>query len=480
MAAIALLGGGGLYLFGFVLDPVGRDAGTLVQNRILGGAAAFILFFVAAGLTAKARPRIAAGYRGLAILGAIGAIDAVLLLIHLAEWIRNLVFLLGGLLLVTLVLGQLRRRRTGEVQDALDFFSRNWALVAFLLFLIVARVGADQPLRTVMPSLLVNVFFLLAFLSGLFTLTFRYLKAFGSPISWNEAKHHEQEVGALRDPQMEGLREILRAYVERGERYEPYQALVRDLAVRNETPSGAVEPLLARPPPLLSTAVPAAPPLLRILAALLVSFGAAFPLSAIALPSGPFVIVLLLAFAAGAFFAPIVDGILRPATDRASALLWLAGGIAAAGSLAATALSLGTMGLVGLGAIVLVHGGMALRALLARRSKAPPPAAVHKVEAGRRQGRHGIRLIWTGGAITAFVVLYLSLGPALKDWVEVPQMPIPIMMGLIGAGLAFAGAGYLLGPNLKRHREQLDQLHEQEKSQRNAFHLHIVQILEGA
>lgn len=479
VASVALLAAGGLFAFGWIQDPSGRDARTLIQNRIVGGSAAFILFFVAAGLTAKARPRFAAAYRGLAILGAIGAVDAVLLLIHIDEWIRNLVFLLGGLLLVALVLGQLRKRRSGDVTDALDFFARNWAYVAFLLFLIIARVGADQPLKTLMPSLLVNAFFLLAFLSALFALVYRYLRAFGSPVSWNEAKHHEQDVQALRDPEMEGIRDLLHAFVERGERYEPYQTLVRDLAVRNETPSDVLEPLLARPPAPLSGGVPAAPTALRIGASVLVSVSAAFPIMALFWIRADMGTISLYALAAAAFFAPMVDGALRPRVDRASATLWAASGVVAGGALFPALRSFGAVGLAPLGAIVLLHGGMALRALLTARPKGPAPAAILKLEGGQEQRRRALRLVWTGGAAIALLLAYLGARPTLERTLQLPDVPLPFLLGIIGGGLGFAAAGYLLGPFLRAHREVIRTIHEQEKSQRTAFHLHVVQLLEG-
>jgi hypothetical protein len=479
--ALSLAGvvvGGALYAWSWFQDPHGQRTFASLGLRIVAGGLGLACFVGAAFVAPAGRPRVRAGYWALVIVAFYGLVDALLLFAGAAGWARNLGFLLSAFLLGSVLLRLLiKSKGTGDA-TLTDFFARHWMVVGFLLFLIVARIAADGPLRRFLPTILLNAAFLLPFFSTLSYLAARYLKTFGSPVSWDAAKRHEQEVRILHDPEMERLGGLLETYVERGDQFPRYRDVVHDLAERTKVPTGIVDAMLERHPLPLEPSLVSTPRGARVGTSTLMAAAAALVVASFLFSSGATQAAMLLLVGMTAGLAPLIDEALRPASDPPSAVLWGVGGVLVSLCLAPGLLRMGTAALL-LALPLLIYGANALRFVL-RRSKVLPASAARRVRSIRQQAQRSRRLLWTGAGVAAACLGYFLLVPLKPSLLALPR-PDPIILGAgIVSGACLLLAGYLLGPLLVDHRRRLERLHEQETAQRADFHLRIIQTLEGA
>ncbi len=384
--------------------------------------------------------------------------------------------------MAALLLTLLRDPRTTEANSpVLSFFAQRWLMIGYLLFLVVARVAFNQPLSETFPDVVANALFLLLFLGGLFTLVGRYLKKFGSPLVWGQARHHQQVVQTLGDPHMDSVRGVLQRYVERGDGEDDYALLTRTVAERLEMDSRGLEQLLSRKPSPLqpeTRALPAGPLVgAGLLLALALALGPAAAVAAAAdEPVPTFVIFLMLVTG---LLLPLAHRSIKPAADPELAGVWF---------LSATLCALAILVIfatsdAGLPALIflVVPGIYLLVGILAlgRRRPEHDRPTFQKVRALQTHAKTGRVLIVLGASLAGAILLYALLTGAILTKTPLPRIPAPAIFDVLAVAACLALAGTLLGPLARDQRDRIQHIHDQERSMRSGFHLTIVQHLEG-
>ncbi|HEX9817241.1 MAG TPA: hypothetical protein VGB18_09695, partial [Candidatus Thermoplasmatota archaeon] len=470
----------------YLVDPKGTDGAMLLVRAsvaVAGGA----LLAIARGVARNESPRI----KSLFSLGATGFVaglaDATFLLFdaatNLPDVFRTLMFLFMGILAGIQVLLLLRRGKSDK-DSVPAFFAQHAAIVAFLLFLIVTRIALKDLLRSLLPALFLNLLFLIAFLSGAIYLIARFLGRFGSPISWGDAKRHEQTVERLSDMRMEDVRELLKQYINTGRKLPEYQEMVRTVMQRVEANPGEIEPLLVRAPAPLRPSLSGTPTGILLLSTFLIA--AALGLLAAALYGltsqhpGVWIIAILTMGAS----QPMISALVRfQDTDPApGAQYWLSA--AFAGSAAAILFLLPPMLVLPTsigGLLALAYAVRGTAALFKRKNKdRGPDQAYLRAQAATAQVRRARGLMLWGAAVGLAAPAWSLVSWIASRWIHLGYPPLALTIaGLIGGALFLAG-GSLLGPFLAQHREEIRGIHQQETGLRQSYHRVLVKKLEGA
>lgn len=470
----------------YLVDPTGKDGAMLLLRAALAVAGGALLA-IARGVARNDSPRI----KSLVSLGATGfaagLADASFLLFDAAtdlpDVFRTLIFLFMGILAGLQVLLLLRRGKSDK-DSVPAFFAQHAAIVAFLLFLIVTRIALKDLLRSLLPALFLNLLFLIAFLSGAIYLIARFLGRFGSPISWGDAKRHEQTVERLSDVRMEDVRELLKQYVNTGRKLPEYQDMIRAVMQRVEANPGDIEPLLVRAPAPLRPTLSNTPAGVLLLAT--------FSLAAALGTLGATLYGLTTDGPAVWFIGLIITGVAQPAisalvrfndTDPApTAQYWISAAIAGAGAAILFLLQpdlILPVAVGGLAALLYVVRGTATLFKRKQQDRGPDQAFL-RAQATTIQVRRARGLVIWGAAILLASPLWSLVSWLATRWIKLGYPPLSLIIAGIVAGALFLASGYLLGPALTRHREEVRGIHKQETSLRQSYHRVLVKKLEGA
>lgn len=484
LAVCALLAAG--YGVAYLADPDGTDAPLLLARAGLAVVGVGLLA-AARGVAKQEPPRI----KSLISLGATafatGLADATFLLVDAAQdlpnILRTLTFLFMGILAGLQVLLLLRRARSDQ-NSVPAFFAQHAAIVAFLLFLIITRVALRDLLRSLLPALFLNLLFLIAFLTAAIYLIARFLGRFGSPVSWAEAKRHEQTVERLSDVRMEEVRELLQQYVNTGRKLPEYQDMIRTVMQRVDADPGEIEALLVRAPAPLRPTLKGTPPGVLLLATFFLAVALGILGATLYGLARDHPAVWATALVITGAIQPAISGMIRMReTDPAPVLqFWLA---AATAGLGAAILFLITPILaipMGVGAVcALLYATFGVGALFrkAKHERAPDQAFL-RAEAAATQARRARGLMLWGAAIGLGAPLWSLVSWLATRWVKLGDPPLPLIVAGIAAGALFVLSGYLLGPALTRHREEIRVIHKQETGLRQSYHRVLVKKLEGA
>jgi hypothetical protein len=474
------------YGVAYLSDPNGTDGlAVLLRLTIAILGASFIA--VARGIARNESGRV----KSLLTLGAevfvAGAFDAAFLLFDastdLPDVLRTVAFLFMGILIGTQLL-LLLRRGSKDTETIAGFFAQHAPAVAFLLFLIVSRIALKEILGGFLPALFLNLAYLVAFLSTAVYLIARFLRRFGSPVSWGDAKRHEQSVERLSDPRMEDARALLKEYIGTGTKLTEYQDLMRSVMQRIDANPADIEPLLVRAPTALRPGLSSTPAGFLLGSSLAVALACGILAAGLfgrgEAPGSAFALALIVS----GLLQPIVGAGLRSG-DADSAPASQYGSAAALALVGAAVGYLSTSGagpFVGLGLVAgLLYLALGVTQLLrgGNRTRRPDHAFL-RAEAADTQSRRARGLMWWGLAIAAAAPAWMFFAFAAQTWIHVDGPALPLTAAGLAAGALFAGAGYLLGPLLKEHRQEIKSLHTQETGLRQSYHRTLVKKLEGA
>ena len=482
VAILLAVGYGATYL----VDPRGTDGAMLLLRAALGVAGGTLLA-ITRGVARNESPRI----KSLISLGATGfaagLADATFLLIDgaqdLPDVLRTLIFLFMGILAGLQVLLLLRRGRSDE-NSIPAFFAQHAAVVAFLLFLLVTRIALKDLLKSLLPALFLNLLFLIAFLGAATYLIARFLARFGSPISWSDAKRHEQTVERLSDVRMEEVRELLKQYVTTGRKLPEYQEMIRTVMKRLDADPGEIEPLLTRAPAPLRPSLTSTPPAVLLFA----SFALATALGILGAVLYSFNQDHRAAWAVGLVIAgaiqPPISALVRfRDTDPAPTIqFWVSALVAGAGAatlfLAPPILAV-PMAAGALAAAVYAFQGIAALFRKQKHERAPDQAYL-RAEAASTQARRARGLMLWGAAIGLGAPLWSLVSWLIVRWIRLGYPPAELTIAGLLAGALFVASGYVLGPALRQHREDIRGIHKQETGLRQSYHRVLVKKLEGA